>query len=301
MIISLIKLPSEAKDYLKGYEVKDDNISENDIERAKVILAFPRMITEDIIKKAKNLEIIQTVTAGADGIPYHILPKYIKVFHNAGAFNISVSEQAWALILGVAKMIVRKKSYRTYLMHGKTLLVIGAGEIGSEIARIGKQAFAMHTIGISRTFKYPQFFDERYEPKDLPKVISLADVIVNALPLNKYTRSILNYDILKNVKKNCIIVNIGRGDTMDEEGVYRLLKERQDVRFATDVFWIKNGKEDFDSKLWELENFMGTPHTAGAGGGEEVLNHAIIEAVKNIKSYLETGKAKNLVRFEDYL
>ncbi|HLI46329.1 MAG TPA: NAD(P)-dependent oxidoreductase [Geobacterales bacterium] len=301
MIISFVKLPEEAKKILKGYEVVDGNITDEILQKAKVILAFPRTINETIIKKAKNLEAIQTITAGADGLPYSILPRNIKVFSNAGAFNHSVSEHAWALILGVAKMVGRKKAHRTYLLHKKILLILGAGEIGSEIARIGKQAFFMHVIGVSRTFKYPQYFDEKYNPNELSEVISRGDVIVNALPLNKYTERILNYEILRKVKENCIIVNIGRGDTMDEDGIYKLLKERPDVRFATDVFWIKEGREDFDSKLWELDNFMGTLHIAGAGGGEEVMNYAIIEAVKNIRQYLETGKARNPVKFEDYL
>jgi len=228
------------------------------------------------------------------------LPKNVKVFSNRGAFNIPVAEHAWALILALAKMVGRKKAYKTYLLTNKTLLILGAGEIGSEIARIGKLAFNMHVIGISRSFKYPQYFDEKYNTDKLQEVISRANVIVDALPLNKYTFKILNYDLLKLVPKECIIVNIGRGDTIDEEGIYKLLKERPDVRFATDVFWIKNGYEDLETKLWELENFIGTPHTAG-GGNEELLKNAIIEAVKNVKMYLDKGETKNLVKIEDYV
>jgi lactate dehydrogenase-like 2-hydroxyacid dehydrogenase len=301
MIISFVKLPKEAKEILSRYEVKDDNIGEEDLKKAKVIIAFPRSIDENIISKAKNLEAIQTITAGVDGLPFHILPKNIKVFSNRGAFNIPVAEHAWALILALAKMVGRKKPYRTYLLTNKTLLILGAGEIGSEIARIGKLAFNMYVIGVSRSFKNPQYFDERYNIEKLPEVINRANVIVDALPLNKYTFKILNYDLLKHVAKECIIVNIGRGDTVDEEGIYKLLKERPDVRFATDVFWIKNEHEDFESKLWELENFIGTPHTAGGGGSEEVLRNAIIEAVKNVKMYLERREAKNLVKIEDYI
>jgi len=300
MIISFVKLPKEAKEILSGYEVKDENINDEDLKKAEVIIAFPRSIDENIISKTKNLEAIQSITAGIDGLPFHILPKNVKVFSNRGAFNIPVAEHAWALILALAKMVGRKKAYKTYLLTNKTLLILGAGEIGSEIARIGKLAFNMHVIGISRSFKYPQYFDEKYNTDKLQEVISRANVIVDALPLNKYTFKILNYDLLKLVPKECIIVNIGRGDTIDEEGIYKLLKERPDVRFATDVFWIKNGYEDLETKLWELENFIGTPHTAG-GGNEELLKNAIIEAVKNVKMYLDKGETKNLVKIEDYV
>jgi len=135
----------------------------------------------------------------------------------------------------------------------------------------------------------------------LDEVIGGVDVIIDSLPLNKYTKGILNYKNLSKVKRNCIIVNVGRGETVDEEGVYKLLKERKDVRFGTDVFWRRDGKEDFNSKLWELENFAGTRHTAGAEGSPEILENAIIEAVKNAIEFLKYGKAKNEVKIGDYI
>lgn len=298
LIISTEKLPEECKKLLKN--VKDD-YNDSDIEKADIIMLWPSQ-AKTIIPKAKSLKAIQTFTAGVDGFPFDIVPKNVEIFSNAGAYSVPVAEHAFALILTLAKGIGKRERVQVpYAITGKTLLVLGAGGIGSEVAKMGKMGFNMHVIGISRSFKKPELFDEKYDVSKLKDVIRKADVIVDALPLNKLTYGILNYEILSRVKENCIIVNVGRGETIVEEDIYRLLKERKDVRFGTDVFWKKNNVEDFNSKLWELDNFTGTPHTAGAYGNEEVKLNAIYEACKNVHKYITTGSAENKVKIEDYV
>ena len=155
------------------------------------------------------------------------MPKNVKVFSNRGAFNIPVAEHAWAIILALAKMVGRKIAYKTYLLTYKTLLILGAVELGSELARIGNLAFNPEDICCK---SYVRSFFKQF----------INSFFIYCIPSPKYTFKILNYDLLKLVPKECIIVNIGRGDTIEEEGIYKLLKERPDVRIATDVFWIKS-------------------------------------------------------------
>jgi len=132
-------------------------------------------------------------------------------------------------------------------------------------------------------------------------VIGRADVIAVALPLSKRTLGLINYDLLKRTKDKSIMVNVGRGEVVVEEDVYRVLRERPTFRFGTDVFWRKGGREDFNSKLWELPNFTGTPHTAGGNANQEVLRNALVNAAENVRRLLETGRADNEVKIEDYL
>jgi len=104
------------------------------------------------------------------------------------------------------------------------------------------------------------------------------------------------------VKDKCIIVNVGRVETIVEEDIYRLLKEKPGVRFGTDVFWRVNGKENFSTtKLWELENFTGIPHIAGASANPSVLNNALTQACRNVYKIIYEGKGENKVRIEDYV
>ncbi|AGJ63470.1 glycolate dehydrogenase [Saccharolobus islandicus] len=298
-IISTEKVPEECKNIIN---IKDENLTDEDYKNAEILLTWPGRVNSDLIDKMPNLKVIQTFSAGVDDLNFSIVPPHVKVFSNAGAYSLSVAEHAWALILALAKGVGTKKRTIVYDVSEKTLLVLGGGGIGSEVARIGKTAFRNYVIGISRSFRKPEWFDEKHEMIMIREKIKEADIIVDTLPLNKQTRSLLNYDLLKDAKRNAIIVNVGRGETVDEEGIYRLLKERQDVRFGTDVFWRKNGKEDFyNTKLWELDNFTGTLHTAGAYGNESIMKRAMSMACLNVKKYIDKGVADNEVRREDYV
>jgi D-3-phosphoglycerate dehydrogenase / 2-oxoglutarate reductase len=130
--------------------------------------------------------------------------------------------------------------------------------------------------------------------------LSSADILLSALPLNKSTRNLLNYELFKMMKKNVVIANVGRAEAINEDDIYRLLVENPDARFGTDVFWRANSKENFDSKLWTLPNFVGTLHRAGAAASPEVKETAVDIAVANMRNYLMNGHASNLVKREDY-
>ncbi len=300
-IVSTEELPLECRKLLANFGLKEVNFNEYDLESAEVIMAWPRQITKEIVSKAKNLKFIQTFSAGVDDLDFSVIPETVQVFSNAGAYALSVAEHTWALILALAKGIGLRKRVESYQIYGKVLLILGGGGIGSEVARIGKEGFNTFNIGLSRSFKEPEYFDIRDSITKLGEYITKADIIVDTLPLNKYTRGILNYEILKFVKNKVIIVNVGRGETIDEDGIYRLLVERPTVRFGTDVFWRRNGKEDFESKLWNLENFIGTLHTAGGYASQEVLEKAKLKACENVYKLLTTGSAENKVKREDYI
>ena len=298
-IVSTEKLPEECK---KLISVKDENLSEEDLKKAEIIMLWPKQAVE-ILPKAKNVKVIQTFSAGVDDFPFNLLPKGVVLLSNAGAYSKSVAEHVFALILSLARGVgKRDRNFEVRSIFNSTFLILGGGGIGSEVARIGKKAFFTYNIGISRHFKEEKYFDEKYYSlKALKEIVPRVDVIVDTLPLNNETRGALNYEVLKNVKHGVIIVNVGRAETIVEDDIYRLLLERKDVRFGTDVFWRKNGKEEFNNnKLWELENFIGTPHIAGAGGNKKVREEALMAACKNVSDYLK-GEVKNMVRIEDYV
>ena len=87
---------------------------------------------------------------------------------------------------------------------------------------------------------------------------------------------------------------------MHRESVSKWLVERPESRYATDVFWKQDGKEVFDSPLWEMPNFGGTMHTASSQDAK-ALSYAKLMAAKNVRLFLETGKAENTVNISEYL
>jgi phosphoglycerate dehydrogenase-like enzyme len=301
MILSADLLSDKCAELLSPFGFKNGSEDQDDFREAKILLGARGSIRKSLQFGMPNLEAIQTFTAGVDDLPFELIPPDVKIFSNAGVFSQSVSEHALALFFALSKNVNRKNPTVSYSLQGKTLVVLGCGGIGSTVAAMARKALGCRVIGLSRSFKYPGHFDEKIGSDQLGYAVASADILISALPLNKFTRNLLRYGDLSRAKKNSIIVNVGRAEAINETDIYRLLIENPGIRFGTDVFWFVGEKENFDSKLWELSNFMGTMHRAGGHASPEVLEHAKEVAVNNVRNYLSTGNALNLVRRDDYV
>jgi D-3-phosphoglycerate dehydrogenase / 2-oxoglutarate reductase len=301
MILSADRLSDNCAEFLKPFGLKNGIDDQNSILQERVLLGARGSIRRALRQGMPNLEVIQTFTAGVDDLPFDLIPQNVKIFSNAGVFSQSVSEHALALVLALSKNVSRREPSVSYGIKDKTLVVLGCGGIGSTVAAMAKNAFGCKVIGISRSFKIPENFDERFGVDQLENALGTADILISALPLNKFTRNLLRYDDLSKTKRNSIIVNVGRAEAINEPDIYRLLIENPGIRFGTDVFWFVGEKENFDSKLWQLPNFMGTMHRAGGHSSPEVMEQSRVTAVKNVRSYMLTSTAQNLVRRDDYV
>lgn len=292
-------LPPQAREVLEGYEIFEGDADEEALATCRALICWPTRVKRDLVRKMKSLEMVQTMSAGVDALDFYSLPPGVKVYSNAGAFTSSVAEHAWGILLGVAKGIhMRNLKTTPRELRGKTLLVVGAGAIGSEVARLSK-SLAMKTVGASRSFRSPEYFDEKLQLSSLPKAMADADAVVLALPLTKATRGVVGYEALKGAKEAVVIVNVGRGETVSHDGLIRWLKERPESRYATDVFWKVDGKESFGTEAWELPNFTGTLHVSGVPLGESLAT-AKVAAALNVRRYFEDGEAVNEVEIGEY-
>jgi D-3-phosphoglycerate dehydrogenase len=293
-------LPPEARQILSPFELFETTADEAALERCEALICWPGRAKGEVLRKMKNLRMVQTLSAGVDALDFASLGPDVQVFSNAGAFAESVGEHAWGLLLGVAKGVhLRNRKTTPRVLRGRTLVVIGCGAIGSEVARLSK-SLEMKTVGVSRSFKSPELFDQRHPVSELPAVVGSADAMAITLPLTKSTRGMVDYDLLSRTKDAVIVVNLGRGETVSEEGVLRWLRERPESRFATDVYWKKDGREDFSTRAWELPNFAGSLHNSGLPLGED-LSRAKVAAAWNVRRYFETGGALNHVDVSEYL
>ncbi|BDR91836.1 2-hydroxyacid dehydrogenase [Vulcanisaeta souniana] len=321
VIVSTIELPEKAKELLRDYDVvlyelprlgKEELASA--LSRAEVLMCWcgREFDLTRSINSMPRLRVIQTFSAGVDHLPFPVIPSNIEVYSNAGAYSVPVAEHAWAMILTLAKGLHRPVlNAREYLGNEitsprriieSTLLVLGTGGIGLEIARIGKEGFRTHNIGINRSGRPTEYFDEVYPTNQLLDALPRADIVAIALPLNKYTKALVSEKELKALKHGAIVVNVGRGDVVKEEDLYKVLKERQDIRFGTDVWWMHDGHEEIPpmTPLTTLPNFLGTPHIAG-GAQREIAEYAMIRAVENVIRYLRGETPMNKVSISDYV
>lgn len=316
-IAATIPLPKDAKEYLNNHGFEAVDVSDNSLKDAEALLCwcmgdFDLASHIDIMR---SLKAIQTFSAGVDHLPFNKIPPSVAILSNAGAYSKPVAEFAWGLVLALAKGLnntthdrakyITSPYSKPYLIHGKTLLVLGTRGIGGEAARIGKEGFNMLVIGINRSGLSAPYIDEVHTTNDAPAVAGRADVIIVSLPLTRFTRGLINRAFLENMRDESILVNVGRGETIVEEDLYYVLKRRPGIRFGTDVWWSYGAGESVmkpRSDLLSLPNVLGTPHIAGgANYSEEVNREVVMSAVRNIVNYLRNGRAENLVNREEYI
>ncbi len=220
------------------------------------------------IAKFTNLKAIQLTSAGLDRVPVaEIERRGIQLYNARGVYSVPMAEYAVAEVLSVYQ---GKRFYRACEaskrwekkrdldeLFDKTVCVVGAGNVGGEVAKRFK-GFGCKTIGVD-AFPNPRpEFEEVAPIAQLFEKTAEADVVVSTLPLFDSTRGLFNKAFFENMKSTAIFVNISRGAVVDQAGLVEALRAG-DIRHAVlDVF--EEEPLPQDSPLWELENATVTPH-----------------------------------------
>jgi len=167
-------------------------------------------------------------------------------------------------------------------LRSGTVLVLGLGAIGTEVARLAK-AFGMHTIGVNRRGDSDSpHVDEVYATDRLTDLLARSDAVVVTLPLTNETEGMLDAQALRRVKPGAILVNAGRGGVIDEPALVQALREKRLGGAALEVFATE--PLPTDSPLWDLPNVLISPHTAALSVHE---NERIDELFcENLRRYL---------------
>jgi len=262
-----------------------------------------------------SLRFIQSILAGVNHIPFASLNKSVIVSSNAGAYSDEVAEYALALLLSAAKRVVelhvslrdQKWTLKRTLDEGSEITVLreevlgilGFGGIGSVVGRIAK-GFGMQIYAYSRkksAAKGVKFFTG---PSGLSELLKKSDGVVVALPLTSQTARIMNAERLSEMKKDGILVNVARGELVDEKAMYEHLVANPNFRYATDVWWYRENRESLktDFPFLSLPNFIGTPHVSGPSG--LATGQPVKLAVENTIRYLKRLRPRNIVDQQEY-
>jgi phosphoglycerate dehydrogenase-like enzyme len=167
-------------------------------------------------------------------------------------------------------------------LHGGTVLVLGLGSIGVEVARLVK-AFGMRTLAINRSGKSSSpYVDEIHPPQSLHDLLPRVDALVLTLPLTDETAGMLDAHAFELLQPHAILVNVGRGGVVDEPALVLALREQRLAGAVLDVFAVE--PLPAASPLWDLPNVMISPHTAALSIHE---NERLVELfVANLRRYL---------------
>lgn len=247
-------------------------------------------MTEKVLLQTKRLKAISKYGAGLDNIDVKKAEELgIKIDKAAGTNAVSVAELAVGLFFALARSLpyvsssIKKGGWerkRGVELKGKTVGIIGMGNIGKEVARMA------HGLGMNM-IAYDPYLDKNDEAladysvalQELPEIYANSDFISMHLPLLEETRYMINKDSLALMKSSAFLVNTSRGELVNEEDLYQALKSGVIAGVAEDVFSKEPPEE---SPLLGLDNFILTPHI-GAFTGEANERMAIVSAENLIR------------------
>jgi len=245
------------------------------IQDTDFLILFTSHLSDEVLRSARQLKLIQLVGAGYDRINIALCREIgVPVANNGGTNAIDAAEHALMLMLAAYRRLpemdrnVRRNDWEaidsgatTYTICGKTVGIVGLGKIGQRVARLLKP-FDAELL----------FFDPSPPPADvqqslgvtqasLDELLRRSDIVTLHVPLLPSTRHLIGARELAAMKRTALLVNTGRGPVIDEVALTEALRRRQIGGAALDVF----GKEPPDpaNPILQLENTVFTPHTAG--------------------------------------
>ena len=283
------------------------------LKRADAIVALSfseRELSLREISYLQNLRFIQLVYAGADNLPFNLIPEDIIVAGNVGAFAEPIAEHVLALVLALAKNLLPRNKMlgedrfdRTGFnqqLSGGICGIIGFGGNGKAIART-MQAMGMKVYGINRSGKTDASIDFIGNTTDLKWVLESSDVVVVTTPLNRETRDLIGRKELEWMKGNTILINVGRGDVINQKALYDHLKTHPDFRAGIDTWWSEpadRGELELDYPFFDLPNIIGSPHCADHV--PRSIPGATRKALENVKCFLLGNPIRGVLDRNDY-
>jgi phosphoglycerate dehydrogenase-like enzyme len=175
---------------------------------------------------------------------------------------------------------------------GKTVGVAGMGAIGAEIAK-WCAAVGMRVIGLRRDVHLPKpaMLAEIFSVQQIDAFLQQSDFVVLTLPLTAETRELFSSERLQQMKSGAYLINIGRGELVDETALLALLRERKIAGAVLDVF--QNEPLPAAHPFWQLDNVLVTPHFSG--NFEEYVERVGEQFAENLARYLRGEALWNVV------
>jgi D-3-phosphoglycerate dehydrogenase len=269
-----------------------------------LIVRSATKVTKNSLRSANALKVIGRAGIGVDNIDVPAATeKGILVMNTPGGSAVTTAEHTIALIFAAARKIPpanaslkdgkwEKSKFLGTELFGKTIGIVGIGNIGSEVAIRAK------ALGMKVIFYDPYISVERekilgIQRVDFDELIKTSDIITVHVPLNDETRNLISDEQFSKMKDGVIVVNAARGGIINENALYNALKSGKVAAAALDVF----EKEPVapDHPLLSLENVVVTPHLGAST--KEAQENVSVAIAQQITMYLSNGVVRNAVNF----
>lgn len=242
-------------------------------------------ITAEVLDAAKNLKIVVRAGAGFDSIDcQYAKEKNVVVENTPGQNANAVAELVMGMLVYVARNHFNGKS--GHELMGRRLGLLAFGNVGRNVARIAK-GFGME-VSAYDAFVPAEAIEKEgvHACKDQKELFEISDVLSLHIPATPETIKSINYDMVNLMPKAGILVNAARKEVIDEEGLLKLMNEREDLRYIADIM------PDMDEEFKKFgTRYFATPKKMGAQTAEANIN-AGIAAARQINAFFTDGCTK---------
>lgn len=242
---------------------------------------------------------VHSFSAGVDNVFFErLLEAGTRLTTSSGAMAVPIAQTVMMYLLALSRDLPgwlgdqaahRWNPREIVDLQGRTLAVIGLGPIGREVARLGA-AFRMHVVGVRRRPQGDEPF-ETWALDQLGELLPRVDCLVLALPLTEDTRGLVDRQAIERMRPDTLVVNIGRGELIDQTALVEALTTGRLGGAGLDVFETEPLPED--DPLWSLPNVIVTPHSSGTSPGN--FHRASEIFVENVGRYVRGEPLRNEV------
>lgn len=245
---------------------------EADFSKVEIVLGWDERLVDVLESGQHQLKWIQLSTAGVDKLPLDLLAQEgVRLTSASGMHTHSLAESIFGMLLartrGILQSVEASKASRwaqeeiePVVLFDKSVTIIGAGKIGTEVAHMAK-AFGMQTTGVNRSGGQIDGFDKVYTNDNLAEAVADADVVINILPLTPETTGLFNLSLFEQFKPGAMFVNVGRGESVVTADLLTALDQELLSFAALDVF--EEEPLPAESSMYTHSKILVTPHIAG--------------------------------------
>jgi phosphoglycerate dehydrogenase-like enzyme len=281
------------------------------LTNAKVLLSrnISRELEDNELGLLANASLLQFVSAGIDFIPLGGLPASLRIAFNGGGYAEPMAEHGLAMALAAAKRLIvehdnlRRGEFNQFTVNrtlsGGVAGILGFGGIGVASARL-LRGLGMSVHAINRRGASSEPTDWIARPADFDKLLSVADVLLVSLPLTRGTEAMIGARELALMKPDAILINLARGEIIDEGALYDHLRAHPDFTACIDAWWVepvRHGAFRMDRPFLELPNVIASPHNSASVRGWR--RTALSRAVVNCRRALLDNEPWHLVGPDD--
>lgn len=300
--VSLEGITSLGDTEVFGY-TPNESVAEN-IGDADAVICNKCLITDEVFEKCKNLKYVGLFATGYNNVDLESAKKHGAVVCNVPAYSTNaVAQHTFAFMLNHCNKIaeyaqtvdngawVNYKLFSyfgipTYELAGKTIGIVGYGDIGKKVAQIAK-TFDMNVVTYTRS---PQKVTDDTKVCTFDKLLEVSDFVSLHCPLTKDNEKMINADALRKMKSTALLINTARGGLVDEQALADALNNGEIAGACIDALTYEPMRED--CPLRNAKNCTITPHVAWAP--KETRERLLEKVAENLKCFID-GKPINVV------